>query len=68
MFTLKDIEMLVIPEGTRQIIIRDNGELEYGKKKEIEKQFKKTLKLPVMFIPKGVTVAASKENFDYDYD
>lgn len=68
MFTLKDIEMLVIPEGTRQIIIRDNGELDPGMKKEIEKQFKKTLKLPVMFIPKGVTVVASKENFDHGYD
>ena len=70
MFTLKDIQALEVPENTKMIIIRERPGEEMAKelKVEIEKQFKKALKLPVVFIPYGVGVRASAEDFSHDYD
>jgi len=70
MFTLKDIEMLQVPQDTKMIIIREvaGEEMDLDIKTEIAKQIKKATKLPVVFIPYGVGVRASKEDFSHDWD
>ena len=70
MFTLKDIEMLPVPEGTRMIIIREHRgeELDAEMKQILAKQVKKALKLPVLFLPYGPDVFTSSEDFSHDYD
>ena len=58
MFTLNDIEMLEVPKGTNVIIIRERNptELDQETKQIITKQFKKALKLPVVFMPYGTDI------------
>ena len=70
MFTLKDIEMLPVPEGTKMVIIRERKgeELDSEMKQIIAKQVKKALKLPVLFLPYGPDVFTSSEDFSHDYD
>lgn len=70
MFTLKDIEMLPVPEGTRMIIIREHRgeELDAEMKQILAKQVKKALKLPVLFLPYGSDIFTSSEDLSYDYD
>lgn len=70
MFTLKDIEMLPVPEGTKMVIIRERKgeELDNEMKQIITKQIKKALKLPVLFLPYGPDVFTSSEDFSHDYD
>jgi len=69
MFTLKDIEMLEVPENTKMIIIREHkGDLDAEMKQILAKQVKKALKLPVLFLPYGPDVFTSSEDFSHDYD
>lgn len=65
MFTINDIKPLVMVDGAKAVIIKEatKDELDIELKKIIEKQIKKATKLPVIWIPAGVEIEVSQDDY-----